>query len=380
MTEVGVVAITGGTAGIGRATALRFARDGWRVGVIARDPQPLEDVRRELERLGVGAHAVSADVVDAAAVTAAADEIAAALGPIDVWINNAMVTVFAPLWNMTPEEFARVTNVTYLGCVHGTMAALRHMRARNSGHIVQVGSALAYRGIPLQSAYCGAKHAIRGFTASLRAELLHERSAIRVSMVELPAVNTPQFDWARTHMPRTPRPAGGAIYTPEAAADAIHHAVDHPQREYWLGGITAQTILGNMIAPDLLDHLVKGTYEGQQTAVPTPPQRPDNLMQPVTHHHRIAGSFGESARPSGLLISGLTGRLAAAGAGALVCIAIGAAVAFWLQRERASRVGPLAVAFGSSGQPASGHREFRGTRGDIFGSPTMAPAMPHRRD
>jgi NAD(P)-dependent dehydrogenase (short-subunit alcohol dehydrogenase family) len=313
MKPPGVVVITGGDAGVGRAAARRFAREGWRVGLIARDVAALKDTGEELRALGGTSHGVSADVADAQAIASAADEIAQALGPIQVWVNNAMVTVFSPLWRMSPEEFARVTAVTYLGCVHGTLAALSHMRPRNRGHIVQVGSALAYRGIPLQSAYCGAKHAIRGFTASLRAELLHEKSAVALSIVELPAINTPQFDWARTHMAYTPQPAGGAVYEPETAADAIYHAVQNPRPEYWLGGVTAQIILGNMAAPNVMDHMIKGTYDTQQTDAPVPP----------TGAHRVSGSFGRGARQSGWLISGLTARLAAIGAGALTCMVLG---------------------------------------------------------
>src|SRR5664279_2199575 len=192
-----VVVITGASAGVGRAIAHRFARAGWRIGLIARDAEALEEVRQEVAELGGSALVAVADVADAEALFAAADQIENAFGSIDVWINDAMVTVFAPVWQMTPEEFRRVTEVTYLGQVHGTMAALRHMRPLNRGKIIQIGSALAYRGIPLQSAYCGAKHAIRGFTDALRAELIHAQSRIAVSIVEMPAMNTPQFDWAR---------------------------------------------------------------------------------------------------------------------------------------------------------------------------------------
>ena len=200
------VVITGASAGVGRSVAHRFARAGARLGLIARDADALNEVKNEIEGLGGTAIVTAADVADADAVFEAADAIQRRFGSIDVWINDAMVTVFSPVWKITPQEFCRVTEVTYLGVVHGTMAALRHMRPRNRGTIIQVGSALAYRGIPLQAAYCGAKHAIRGFTNSLRSELIHDRSDIKLTIVELPAVNTPQFDWARTHMPRQPRP------------------------------------------------------------------------------------------------------------------------------------------------------------------------------
>jgi NAD(P)-dependent dehydrogenase (short-subunit alcohol dehydrogenase family) len=214
------VVITGASAGVGRAVALRFAKAGANLALIARDAAALDDVKQEAEKLGGSALVVPADVADANAVFEAADAIARVRGGIDIWINDAMVTVFAPVWETTPEEYRRVTEVTYLGMVHGTMAALRHMRGRNRGTIVQVGSALAYRGIPLQAAYCGAKHALRGFTDSLRTELDHDNSAVAVTVVELPAVNTPQFDWARTRMPRKPRPVPPVVQ-PEAVADII---------------------------------------------------------------------------------------------------------------------------------------------------------------
>jgi len=210
MPKQGVVVVTGASAGVGRAVALRFAAAGRPVGLVARDADALADVAREVERAGSRAHPVALDVADANAVFSAAEEFEAALGPIDIWINDTMATVFSPIWRMTPDEFRRVTEVTYLGFVHGTMAALRQMRPRNHGHVIQIGSALSYRGIPLQSAYCGAKHAIRGFTDSVRAELLEENSDITITMIQLPAVNTPQFDWARTHMQRQPRPVPGS--------------------------------------------------------------------------------------------------------------------------------------------------------------------------
>jgi NAD(P)-dependent dehydrogenase (short-subunit alcohol dehydrogenase family) len=216
----GNVVITGASAGVGRAVALRFAGAGAGLGLIARAEDALLDVKEETEQRGARAVIAPIDVADADAVFAAADAIAADLGPIDIWINDAMVTMFSPVWQMTPEEFRRVTHVTYLGAVYGTMAALRHMRPRNRGTIVQIGSALAYRGIPLQAAYCGAKHALRGFTDSLRTELIHARSAIALTTVELPAVNTPQFDWARTRMPRKSRPVPPVVQ-PEAIAEHI---------------------------------------------------------------------------------------------------------------------------------------------------------------
>jgi short-subunit dehydrogenase len=246
-----VVVITGATAGVGRATALAFARRGAKLGLIARDEAALEDTRAEVAALGAEAETASLDVADAEAVARAADAFENSLGPIDVWVNNAMVTIFSSVEDLTAEEIARVTDVTYLGTVHGTLAALKHMRPRNRGVIVQVGSSLAYRGIPLQAAYCAAKHAVRGFTDSLRVELRQAHSNIHVTAVHLPAINTPQFDWARTRRQKQPRPVA-PVFTPEAAAEAIVHAAEHLQREHWLGGMTPVTILANAVFPGLI--------------------------------------------------------------------------------------------------------------------------------
>jgi short-subunit dehydrogenase len=304
------VVVTGASAGIGRAVALRFARSGARLGLIARAADALLDVKEEAARLGARAVIAPADVADADAVLAAADTIVAELGPIDIWINDAMVTVFSPVWEMTPDEFRRVTDVTYLGAVHGTMAALRHMRPHNRGTILQVGSALAYRGIPLQAAYCGAKHAIRGFTNSLRSELIHARSAIALTMVELPAVNTPQFDWARTHMPGKPRPVAPVVQ-PEAIAEQIFHAALRPRREYWLGMSTLEAILGNMVLPEFLDrYLARKAVAAQQTGAPVSPRREDNLMTPINGLHRTRGSFGAEAASRVVAVPGPVARLA----------------------------------------------------------------------
>jgi short-subunit dehydrogenase len=282
--------VTGASAGVGRAIAHRFARAGWTIGLIARDQQALEEVAREVERLGGTGMIFPLDVTDAAAIFAAADAVATRCGGIDVWINDAMVTVFSPVWKITPEEFHRVTDVTYMGFVHGTMAALRHMRARNSGTIIQIGSALAYRGIPLQAAYCGAKYAIRGFTDALRTELIHDHSAVKVTIVELPAVNTPQFDWARTHMARQPRPVAPVIQ-PEAVAEIVFKAAHNPKREYWLGFSTVKAILASMILPTFLDrYLAKNVYSAQERPTPVSPERRDNLMIPVGALHRTRGT------------------------------------------------------------------------------------------
>jgi NAD(P)-dependent dehydrogenase (short-subunit alcohol dehydrogenase family) len=330
------VVITGASAGVGRATARRFAAEGARIGLIGRDAAALEDARSDIEELGGIGLPLPADVADAEAVFAAGARVERELGPIDVWVNNAMATVFSPVWALTPEEFRRVTEVTYLGFVHGTMAALRCMRPRNRGTIVQVGSALAYRGIPLQAAYCGAKHAIRGFTDSLRAELIHEGSGVRITTVHLPAVNTPQFDWARTHMERQPRPAG-AVYQPEAAADAIAHAARHAAREYWLGKSTSVAIVGNMLAPGLADRYLAATaFDGQSRREPVEADRQDNLFEPVRGRHAARGSFDEEAMADeALLVPGPSTRLAiAAGAFGLVAMACFAAGALTGRRDQ----------------------------------------------
>jgi NAD(P)-dependent dehydrogenase (short-subunit alcohol dehydrogenase family) len=306
--------------------ALRFARAGARLGLIARAADALLDAKEEAERFGARAVMAPIDVADADAVLAAADTIVADLGPIDIWINDAMVTVFSPVWEMTPEEFRRVTEVTYLGAVHGTMAALRHMRPRNRGTIVQVGSALAYRGIPLQAAYCGAKHALRGFTDSLRTELIHARSAIALTMVELPAVNTPQFDWARTHMQRKPRPVPPVVQ-PEAIAEQIFRAALRPQREYWLGMSTLEAILGNMVLPEFLDrYLARKAVAAQQTGMPVPAGREDNLLAPVHGLHRTRGRFGNEAASRVVAVPGPVARLAPLVAAMLAGLAAGLAL------------------------------------------------------
>jgi NAD(P)-dependent dehydrogenase (short-subunit alcohol dehydrogenase family) len=322
-----VVVITGASAGVGRATAHRFGRAGWRIGLIARDREALEDVKREIQALGGSAVVAPADVSDADAVFAAADLVESTFGRIDVWINDAMVTVFSPVWDMTPAEFRRVTEVTYLGFVHGTMAALRHMRPFNRGKIIQIGSALAYRGIPLQSAYCGSKHAIRGFTNSLRTELIHDRSDITVTMMELPAVNTPQFDWARTHMPRQPRPVAPVVQ-PEVIARAVFDAVRHPRREYWIGLSTLKVILGNTVLPAFLDrYLAKVAFGGQETKQPVASDRRDNLMEPVHSLHRTRGRFESEATEKAIVVAGPVARVAPILLGGVLLFATGMLVA-----------------------------------------------------
>jgi NAD(P)-dependent dehydrogenase (short-subunit alcohol dehydrogenase family) len=296
--ETQTVVVTGASAGIGRATARLFAERGASVGLIARGEEGLAGAAREVEEAGGKALAVSADVADYEQVTAAAREIEEALGPIDVWVNDAFTSVFAPFTEITAEEFKRVTEVSYLGFVYGTMAALTRMRPRGRGTIVQVGSALGSRSIPLQSAYCGAKHAINGFTSSLRCELLHEKSGVQVTVVQMPAVNTPQFSWVRSRLPNHPQPVP-PIYQPEVAARGVVFAADHPRRkEYWVGGSTVATIVANKLAPALLDrYLARTGYGAQQTAQPADPGQPDNLSHPADgiggRDYSTHGVFGD---------------------------------------------------------------------------------------
>jgi NAD(P)-dependent dehydrogenase (short-subunit alcohol dehydrogenase family) len=296
-----VVAITGASSGVGRATAREFARHGATVGLIARNERALAACAEEIRSLGGHALALRADVADADAVQGAADALEREHGPIEVWVNNAMATVFGPVGEISAEEYRRVTEVTYLGVVYGSLSALRAMRTRERGVIVQVGSALAYRGIPLQSAYCAAKHAIQGFTESLRCELLHEGSGVRVTMVQLPALNTPQFDVVRARVARHPRPVA-PVYRPELAARAIRAAAEHPRRrEWWLGGSTALTLIGNAIAPGVGDrYLARNGVKAQLTEQPIPADRPDNLFAPVPGDHGASGDFTKEAHARSL--------------------------------------------------------------------------------
>lgn len=292
-----VVVVTGASAGVGRATAIAFAKQGARVALIARGKEGLESAKREIELAGGEALTIAADVADAQAVEAAADKIEAELGPIDVWVNNAMVTIFAPVSDIDPEEFKRVTEVTYLGGVYGTMAALKRMRERDHGSIVQVSSALAYRSIPLQSAYCGAKHALVGFIDSLRSELIHEHSNIHLTSVQMPALNTPQFGWARNKMPNRPQPVP-PIFQPEVAANAILYAASHNRRNVPVGSPTWKAEWGQKLAPGLLDrYLARTSYSGQQTDEPDDHDRPDNLFEPVAGDPGTHGEFDERAKP-----------------------------------------------------------------------------------
>jgi NAD(P)-dependent dehydrogenase (short-subunit alcohol dehydrogenase family) len=288
-----VVVVTGASAGVGRAVVREFGSRGAQIGLMARGRDGLEAACREVEAAGGRALVLPVDVSDADAVEQAAEAVEAELGPIDVWVNNAMVSVFSPAIEMTADEFRRVTEVTYLGYVHGTLSALRRMRARDRGTIVQVGSSLCYRGIPLQSAYCAAKHAVQGFTESLRCELIHDGSQVKVTMVHLPATNTPQFDWSRSRMPRRAQPVP-PIFQPEVAARAIYHAAHHYRREWNVGLITDVVLAGNAVLPGLGDHyLAANGYESQMTSEPAQPGKRDNLYEPLPGDFGARGRFDE---------------------------------------------------------------------------------------
>ncbi|MFW5950606.1 MAG: SDR family oxidoreductase [Gemmatimonadota bacterium] len=322
-----VVVITGASAGVGRATVRRFARDRARIALLARGRERLESAAREVEAAGGQALVLATDVADPEAVEAAAGRAEEALGPIDVWINNAMTSVFSPAHEIEPEGYRRVTEVNYLGYVYGTLAALKRMRPRNRGTIIQVGSALAFRGIPLQAAYCGSKHAIQGFTESVRTELIHEGSDVHLGLVHLPALNTPQFEWVRSRLDRKPQPVP-PIYQPEVAADAVHWAAHHRRRTLLVGLPTVQTVLGERLAPGALDHyLAHNGFGAQQTDEPESPDRADNLFEPVAGDFAARGRFDDRARSASpqLWASKNRGRLALAGA-------IVAVAAAWFSR------------------------------------------------
>jgi len=290
-----VVVVTGASAGVGRAVVREFARQGAHVGLIARGRERLEATKREVEEAGGKAFVLPTDVADAQQVEAAAERVEQELGPIDIWVNDAMTTVFAPFLEITPDEFKRATEVTYLGQVYGTMAALKRMKSRNRGTIVQIGSALAYRSIPLQSAYCGAKHAVVGFTDSIRSELIHDKSDVHITAVMLPAMNTPQFSWCRTRLPRHPQPVP-PIFQPEVAARAVVWAANHKRREVYVGWPTLEAIYGQEIAPSYADrYLAKHAYGGQETPEPVSPDRPDNLFEPAQGDFAAHGIFDQRA-------------------------------------------------------------------------------------
>jgi short-subunit dehydrogenase len=294
-----VIVVTGASAGLGRAIAQAFARsEAARIGLIARGKDGLEGAKREVENLGGQALIVPADVANADGVEAAADRVESELGPIDVWVNDAMTGVFSPVKEMTAAEFKRVTEVTYLGFVNGTLAALKRMLPRDQGRIIQIGSALAYRGIPLQAAYCASKHAIQGFMDSLRCELLHDKSHVRVTMVQMPAMNTPQFDWIKSRLPKRAQPVP-PIFQPEVAAEAVVYASRHNRREIYVGMPSVKAIVANKLFPGLLDHYLAHTgYKSQQTDELEDPHRPYNLYEPVTGDHGAHGRFDDRSRTS----------------------------------------------------------------------------------
>lgn len=295
-----VVVITGASAGLGRATAREFGRHGAKVGLIARGIEGLEAAKREIESAGGKAMVLPLDVADANAIESAAAAIENEFGPIDVWVNNAMASVFSPVKEMKADEYKRVTEVTYLGVVYGTLAALKRMLPRNRGTIVQVGSALVYRSIPLQSAYCAAKHAIAGFTDSLRCELIHDKSRVRVTMVQMPALNTPQFGWVKSRLKHKAQPVP-PIFQPEVGARAIYWAAHHSRREIYAGWPTVEAIIGNKIAPGWLDRYLGNTgFDSQQTSEPENPERPDNLWNPVKGDHGAHGAFDRRAHENSL--------------------------------------------------------------------------------
>lgn len=297
-----VVMITGASAGVGRAVAQAYGRGGASIGLFARGRAGLEGAARDVAAAGGRALVLQGDVADPDRVEAAAGALEQTFGPIDIWVNNAMASVFSPVIEMEAAEYKRVTDVTYLGIVYGTLSALRRMKPRNRGVIVQVGSALAYRGIPLQSAYCAAKHAMEGFCDSLRSELLHDGSSVQVTMVHLPALNTPQFDWVKSRLKGRARPVP-PIYQPEIAADAILWAADHPRREYFVGFPTVEAIVGDRFAAGLADrHLARHGYDAQQTSEPADPHRPHNLWSPVDDARDFGphGRFDAAARTSSL--------------------------------------------------------------------------------
>lgn len=318
-----VVVITGASAGVGRATAHHFARSGAWLALIARGEDGLTATKREVEYLGGRALVLPLDVSDPGAVEAAAERVESELGEIDIWVNNAMVSVFSPVKEMKAEEYQRVTSVTYLGYVNGTLAALRRMLPRDHGSIVQVGSALAFRGIPLQSAYCGAKHAIDGFTDSLRCELIHDGSHVRISEVHLPAMNTPQFGWVKSRLPNEPQPVP-PIYEPEVAARAIYWASHHKRRGLLVGWPTVLSIYGNKVLPGVLDwYLGKQGYKSQQTQEPVDPGRQDNLWEPVPGDQGMHGTFTDQSHSESWQLKAslhraqILGGIALLGAGAV---------------------------------------------------------------
>lgn len=350
--------MTGASAGVGRAVVRHFARHGWRVALLARGRDGLAGASEDVERLGAMALPIPVDVADARAVEAAASLVEDEWGAIDVWVNDAMATIFSDALLIEADDFRRATEVTYLGTVWGTLAALRRMKPRNRGTIVQVGSALAYRSIPLQSAYCGAKAAVRGFTDSIRCELAHDSSKVHITMVQLSAFNTPQFEWGRTTLRKRPRPMG-TIFQPEVAARAVYWAATHRRRELWVGFPAVKAIVGTRLIPAYLDRLLGRTaVEGQQTDEPLPPDRRDNLHEPLAGDHGAHGRFDRVARPFSTQLRLTTHRPALA-AGAIALLAAGAVTALgWLGARRSDYRAGLpnqTVRTGSTLRPVDRH-------------------------
>ncbi|HWE99939.1 MAG TPA: SDR family oxidoreductase [Caulobacteraceae bacterium] len=338
--ETKVVVVTGAGAGAGRAIAARFGAERWGVALLSRGQERLAAAQREIEALGGEALPIPTDVSDKDAVYAARDQVMERWGHIDAWVNCAMATLVGPIHQLAVEDFKRVVEVTLMGYVHGAKAALEVMRPRNAGAIVQVGSALAYRAIPLQSAYCACKFAIRGFTDSLRAELIHEGSAITVSMLQMPGMNTIQFDWARNLLKDRYQPVGD-VFDPRVAAEAAWRAVRDGPRELWVGGSAIQAIVGEMVCPPLLDRMVaKSGFEQQISHTPENPDRPDNLYDPVNWNVGARGRFGDRAKPRALTVDGVRFR----GVLAAAALGLGAALtasAFAAGRRTASRTSPI---------------------------------------
>lgn len=337
-TETETVVVTGASAGLGRAITHEFAKRGAQVALLARGQQGLNAAAAEVEEKGGKALAIPTDVADAKAIDEAAEKIEQQFGPIDVWINNAMTTVFAPVKEMKPDEYKRATEVTYLGVVYGTLAALKRMLPRDRGTIVQIGSALAYRSIPLQSAYCGAKHAILGFTDSLRCELIHDNSRIRLTVVHMPALNTAQFGWVKNKLDKKPQPVP-PIYEPEVGARAVYWAAHHNRREIYVGGSTVGAIVGNKIAPGTLDlYLGRTGYESQQTSEPDDPSRPDNLWSPLDANidRGARGAFGSRSHSDSLQLWADLHRLPLS-VGLGLAAGIGASVFFATRSAHAKR-------------------------------------------
>lgn len=327
-----VVVITGASAGIGRATAREFAKNGYQVALIARGEAGLEGARRDVEALGGKALTIQADISDAQQVENAAQRVEDELGLIDVWVNNAMLSVFSPFEEMTDEEFERVVDTTFLGQVYGTRAALKRMKPRNRGTIILIGSALAYRGIPLQSAYCASKHATKGFFDSVRSELFHDHSDVQLTMVHLSAVNTTQFNWVKSRLPHKGRPMG-KVYQPEVPARAIYYAAHHRRRSVFVGLGPFQTSLGNTFIPSILDRfLAKTGYEGQQTEQPDDPDRPNNLWDPINEDRGAHGSFDDISSDRSLELKASTNRGVAAAVVAGTALSI-AGLIHWMRSK-----------------------------------------------